>query len=198
MSFYYPAQATFDHGAKAFLTPRRAGPPAWEVAKQDAGHVVVRDPVEPFLRVNLGREVGGEEPVAVEPARGHQREDAEGGIAEAEPFREILGEDADAEIDQLNVVLVDAAQLLLPGRIAGQLLEAGVWLHVEHAAKGVVARHAQLAGAQDVGCGEVLDHPVFSFVELQVLREVVEHDGARVGDARTSRTGRPLRSAQSG
>src|SRR5205807_9744685 len=58
-----------------------------KVAEQHGSHRVVLDPVDAFLRVHLGPVVTREEAVALEAPRGHQDEDAERGVAEAEPLR---------------------------------------------------------------------------------------------------------------
>src|SRR6516162_10280321 len=54
------------------------------VTKQDVGHRRLLDPVHSELRVDLRREVLGEITVAVQPARRHDDEDPEGGVAESE------------------------------------------------------------------------------------------------------------------
>ena len=76
-----PAPAA--HGTKAFSTPRSAGAQlAASAAAAPSAMVLSSIQLQPLRRVDRGREVAGEEPVAVEPARGHQDEDAEGGVAE--------------------------------------------------------------------------------------------------------------------
>src|ERR1700674_1771507 len=95
----------------------QGGPQVGEVAQQDGCETVVGDPGHSCRRVNLRREVGGEEPVAVEPARGHQDEDPEGGITEAKARWGRLGIEADHQVDLVNVALIDPPDLLRPGRI---------------------------------------------------------------------------------
>ena len=55
------------------------------MAQDHAGHAVVGDPVHAERRIDLGPEIDGEEAVALQPARRHQDEDAEGRVGEAEP-----------------------------------------------------------------------------------------------------------------
>src|SRR5262245_14699111 len=45
------------------------------------------DPLDAVLGIDLGAIVPGEEPVALQAPRRHQDEEAEGGLAEAEPWR---------------------------------------------------------------------------------------------------------------
>src|SRR5919202_1956793 len=60
------------------------------VAYEYARHRVVVDPVHAGLRVDLRGVVRGEEAIALQPAGGHQDEDAEGRIAKTKACWQIL------------------------------------------------------------------------------------------------------------
>src|SRR5262249_2728586 len=80
------------------------------VAQEDAGHAVVGNPVDAQRRVDLGPEINGQEPIALEAPRSHQQEYAKGGITEAETHRHGLGKQADHGVDHVELA-VDVAQL---------------------------------------------------------------------------------------
>jgi hypothetical protein len=150
-----------------------------EVPEQHGSHRVFLDPVDPGLRVDLGAVVAREEPIALQAPRGHEDEDAEGGVAEAEAPRFRLGVHPDHVVDPLDVA-VDLLELLGPLRVVGQLAERLHRLEMEQAAELVVARHASLARSQDVGRGQVDLIAVRPLEVLQEPREVVQRDCARV------------------
>ena len=129
------------------------------VPGQHRRHVVVVDPAHPLGGVDGGREVGGEEPVALQPPRRHQDEDPERGVAEPEPGRRRLGVQAHREVDVLDRV-VDRRQLRGRRRVLGQVVERPGRGQAQQPAELVVAGHAALAGAQDVHGGEVDLHAV--------------------------------------
>ena len=93
------------------------------MSDEDVGHCVVLDPVEPGLRVDLAGEVPRQEAVGIESARGHQDEDPERRITEAEALGQRFAEVADEEIDLLDVA-VDRRELgRQRGVTAGQVEE---------------------------------------------------------------------------
>ena len=78
----------------------------------------------PTWAVDLGGVVVAEEAVALQPARGHQDEDAEGRVAEAEA----LGRLGSANMPtirstRIDVALVDASRSARPLRVVGDLFE---------------------------------------------------------------------------
>src|SRR3954454_3357213 len=76
-----------------------------EVPQEDASHVVVGHPLEPGPGVVLLGVAVRDEPVALEPSAGHQDEDPEGGVAEAESLRRRLGVHAHLQVDLLDVAV---------------------------------------------------------------------------------------------
>src|SRR5262245_27031979 len=79
----------------------------WAMAREHGAELVVAHPGEAGWRVDLGREVLGVEPVALEAPRRHQDEDAEGRVREAEARRRAvlaaaLDERADQEVDLVD------------------------------------------------------------------------------------------------
>ena len=71
------------------------------------------------------------------------------------PGRQRLGVHADLQVHLVDVVVVDAADLLGPLLVVGQLVERAHARHPHLLAEVVVARHAALAVAQDVERGQV-------------------------------------------
>ena len=161
------------------------------MAEEDGGHGVVADPVHAGLAIDLRGVVGGKEAVAVEAARGHEDEDAEGGIGEAEALGRGFGEEADDEVDRVDVVGVDAADLLAPLGVFGELFKGADGLEVEELAKFGVAGDPELAAAHDVVRGEVDVDAVRADEVLEGVGVVVELDGAGVHEAeRVEKVGR--------
>jgi hypothetical protein len=136
------------------------------VAQEDVLHLRAVDPLDPGLGVDLGPELGGEEAVALQPPRRHQDEHPERRVGEPEPGRERLRVHADLEVHLVDVVVVDAADLLGPLLVRGELVERAHARHPHLLAEVVVARHAALAVAQDVERGEVHDLAVDPHVPL--------------------------------
>src|SRR5215831_8267801 len=124
------------------------------MAKHDVGHRRLLHPVHPELRVDLRREVLGEIAVAVKPARRHDDEDPEGGVAESEARRPLLGQHADDRVDRIDVA-VQLAERRQLSRVVGHVLEALGGLQVQEPPELVVARHAEFTGTQDVGGRQV-------------------------------------------
>src|SRR4029450_6060722 len=75
-----------------------------EVPQQHGHQAVVVHPVDAGRRVDVGGEVLGDEAVALQPPRRHQDEDPEGGVAEAEAGRRGLAEQADHQVETIDVV----------------------------------------------------------------------------------------------
>src|SRR5215213_240884 len=88
----------------------------WEMPKQDGRHVVVVDPVKTDLRVDLRSVILCEEPVAVQPSRRHEDEDAKGCIAKPEPLRSWFSIQTNHKVDQVDIVFVDAPEIICPAR----------------------------------------------------------------------------------
>src|SRR5262245_66154246 len=126
-------------------------PQLWCVPLQHGAHAVILHPCEARRRIDLRREVGGVEAVALEAARRHQDEDAERGVGESETRRRRLAMQADQEIDLLDRC-VHSRELALPGGIRGELGEALRHPHAEIAAERAIARYATLAITQDSAC----------------------------------------------
>src|SRR5215510_14996798 len=170
------------------LVPRREGVvDAFErhrqlrhVPLQHGLHGIVVDPVHAELGVDLGAKVVGEEPVALEAPRGHQDEDAEDGIAEPESVGEVLRQGSDQEIDAVDVVLVDLAQLGRDLRLAGDLLERLDALLAHELAEAVVARYAALTIAHDVDRRHIHERLVELLELAQEVRIVADREGAGV------------------
>src|ERR1044072_9493309 len=76
---------------------------AREMSQQDVDHRCVLDSIEAGVGVDLGAIVLREEAIALEPARGHQVEDAERRFTEAKAFRQRLGHQSDHEVDLLEI-----------------------------------------------------------------------------------------------
>ena len=151
------------------------------MAQDQAGHAIVGDPVDAERRIDLGPEIHGQEAVALQPPRGHQDEDAEGRIAEAEAGRRRLGHQPDDRIDLVDIAidLLEQAHVLGARR---QLFPARDARPVQPGAEVIVARHAAPARAHDIDHGEVDDLVVALELE-QRAREVVERDRAGMRDA---------------
>ncbi len=115
------------------------------MAGEDVDHGVGVDPVHADLGIDLGGVVVGEEAVAVEAARGHEDEDAEGGVGEAEALGRGLGEESDDEVDGVDVTGVDAANLFAPFGVVGEIFKGADRLEVEELAELGVAGDAELA-----------------------------------------------------
>ena len=90
---------------------------------QHARHRIVFNPVEAGLGVCLRVVVGREEAVTLKSTRGHQDEDAESGVAEAEARRRLFGVHPDHRIHAVDVVVVDAPNLFGPCFVRRQFLE---------------------------------------------------------------------------
>src|SRR5439155_23136647 len=103
-----------------------------------------------FGRVDLRREVAGEEAVTVQTAGRHQDEDAECGVTEAESLRRGLGVQTYGRVDGIDISAVDLTNLLHPLGIVGQVLETPDGRLVEKLPEPVVTGHAALTVAQDV------------------------------------------------
>jgi hypothetical protein len=73
------------------------------VAEQDVAEQTLLDPLDAFGDVDLGRVVVGEEAVGLQPARGHQDEDPERRVAEAEAGEELLPEHPHLRVDLVDV-----------------------------------------------------------------------------------------------
>ena len=99
---------------KALGRPPTYGRELGAVPGQDVDHRVLLHPLQPLAGVDLRRVVAGEEPVAVEPARRHQDEDPEGGVAEGEPRRQVLGVQPGDQVDLVDVAAVDVLELARP------------------------------------------------------------------------------------
>ena len=84
------------------------------------------------------------------------------------------------QVDLLEIVAVDASNLLAPHRVVGQLVERLHRILVQEPAELVVAGHAALPIAEDVHGGQVEMLAVVARQVLQMLRVVVQRDGARV------------------
>ena len=78
----------------------------WTVPNDNVGEAVVLHPLNSERTVNLWPEIDREEPVAVQPTRGHQDEDSEGGVTEPKALRQRLGEEADCGVNQFQVALI--------------------------------------------------------------------------------------------
>ena len=135
------------------------------MSEENARHVVRVDPVEPELGIDPRRVVGGEEPVALQPPGGHQDEDPERGVAEAEARGRRLGEHPDHGIQPFRVVAVHFAKLPRPSWIRRQLLVRGDRRHAEEPAELIVAGHTPFAVAQDVH-GRQVDVPAVRRLEV--------------------------------
>src|SRR5205814_3949388 len=96
------------------------------------------------------------------------------------PARRLLCEAADRQIDGVEVVVVDAPQLVDPLWLLAELLERVDRPQVEELAEAPVARHTALTDAQDVGRSEIDDLTVGPVKLLQNLRVVVQRQRARV------------------
>src|SRR5688500_7197367 len=151
--------------------------------QQNGLHGVVRDPVEADLRVDLRGVIRGEEPIAVEASRCHEYEDAEGRIAEPEPLWPGLCEQTNYQVYPVDVVLVDAPELLYPHGIIRQLLEGFDRREAEHLAELVVSGHAEFSGTQDIRGPQIHEVAVGPLETLEEAREVVQGDRAGMGDA---------------
>ena len=166
-------------GANGFATPSERGLELGEVAQQQRAHRVVLDPVDAFLRVDLGPVVAGEEAVASSRRDAIRMKMRKAVSLKPKPFGFCSAYMPDHRVDLLGVA-VDAPQVLrVLGRV-GHLLEGVVRLQVQEPAELVVARHAALADAQDVDRGEVDERAVGLVEVLQEAREVVQRDRARV------------------
>src|SRR5687768_7722151 len=93
-----------------------------EVAQQNRGHAVLNNPSVAGRAVHLLVEIVGEKPVAVEPPRCHQNEDAKRGVTEAEAFWLLFGEHADDGVDVFDVA-VQLAKGVLHRCVVGQVGE---------------------------------------------------------------------------
>ena len=87
------------------------------------------------------------------------------------------------QVDLLEIVAVDLAQLLPPRRVVGELVERLDRVLVQQPPELVVARHAALAVAQDVDRRQIEMLPVVTRQVLQMARVVVQRDGARMAGA---------------
>ena len=151
------------------------------VPLDDALHAVVGHPVHAERRVDLGPEVDVEEAIALQPPRGHQDENAEGGVAEAKAFRRRFAEQSDHRVDQIDV-LVDILQQADVLGIGGEILPPAYARLVQGGAEIVVARHPPTASPHQVGDRHIDDLAVA--LELrQRIGEIVQGDGARIGHA---------------
>ena len=144
---------------------------------QHRRHVVVVDPAHPLGGVGGGREVGGEEPVALQAPRRHEDEDPERGVAEPEPGWRRLGVQAHREVDVLDRV-VHRGQLRRGRRILGEVVEGPGRRQRQQPAELVVAGDAALPGAQDVHGREVNLHAVLAAEPLHEPGMVVQGHGA--------------------
>ena len=93
------------------------------VAQQDVLHLGLGHPVDSGLGVDLGPEFAGEEAIALEPPGGHQDEDPERRVREPEPGRQRLRVHPHLQVHPVDVVVVDAADLLGPLPVARELVE---------------------------------------------------------------------------
>src|SRR4051812_9406841 len=91
--------------------------------EQDRRHIVVLDPVQADLRVDLRSVMCSEESVAVEASGRHEYKDPEGRVGKAKALWLWLREQTDGEVDLVNVVVINVSHLLHPDRVVGQLLE---------------------------------------------------------------------------
>jgi hypothetical protein len=153
------------------------------VAQDHVLHLGLRHPVDAGLGVDLRPEVGREEAVRLQPPRGHQDEHPERRVGEPEARRQRLGVHADLEVHLVDVVVVDAADLLGPLLVVRELVERAHPRHPHLLAEVVVARDAALAVAQDVERCQVHQLAVDPPVALERARVVVQRDLARVVDA---------------
>ena len=104
------------------------------------------------------REVGREEAVAVQPPRRHQDEDPERRVAEREALRAAARRTCPGiRSTAVDVAVVDLARICAgPLRVVGRARRrSAARRQVQEPAELVVARHAELAAAQDVGRGQV-------------------------------------------
>ena len=163
-----------------------------DVASHDGGHRGVLDPPHPLGAVDLGPEVVGEERVRLQPPRGHEHEDPEGRLAEAEARQEGLGVQAHHQVHALHVAVEPGDPRGLRGvvaALAGERAEALRGRQPQHPAELVVARHPPLAVAQEVDGGDVHAPlraegvPGLAHQAAQRVREVVQAQRARVLDA---------------
>src|SRR5947208_3119644 len=158
-----------------------------EMAQQDGGHVVLHYPIEAGLRVDFGIVIGREEAITIQAARRHEDEDTKGGVTETKSLWETptfeLGVHADDEVNRVDIVIVNAAQLLYPGRIAGQFLEALEREKMHEFAKLVIAGNAAFAVAQDFGGRQVDNAAIGLDTTLEVPRVIVQGESAGVGGA---------------
>src|SRR5437016_2243504 len=115
------------------------------MARQDAGHAVIRDPLDSFGSVGVRTPIARKEPIALEPPRGHQDEYAKSGFAESETVRQRLGEESDHEVHFGEIAIVEALQLRGHNSITGQLLKALHRIFAQQFPKPVVTRDTAFA-----------------------------------------------------
>src|SRR5271169_4919711 len=151
------------------------------MAQYDVNHGRPLQPSHAGRRVDLRRKVGGEEAVTVQPAGRHEDEDAEGGVAETETSRLFLGQHSDYRIDGVDVA-VESAKRGEFVRVIGEFLETVGRPQVKEPAELVIAWHAQLPGAQNVG-GRQVHQPViiWPLELLQETRVIVQDEGTGMG-----------------
>lgn len=88
-------------------------------------------------------------------AFGHEDEVLRHRFPEGETWGGRLGVKPDHQIDERDIVGIEGADLVDPDRARGQIIEVTCRLHVEQAAKLVIARNAALAAAHGIGRGEI-------------------------------------------
>ena len=108
-----PSGFRFWPGSEGILHAVEHGLQGGEMAQQDGGHVVLHYPIEAGLRVDFGIVIGREEAITIQAARGHEDEDAEGGIAETKPLWQtpalVLSVHADQQVNLVDIIVVHAA-----------------------------------------------------------------------------------------
>ncbi len=157
------------------------------MAQQDGGHVVLHHPIEADLRVDLGIVICCEEAIAIQAARGHENEDTKGCIAKTKSLWKTsaleLGVHTDHQVNLVDIVVVNAAQLLYPGGIAGQFLEALERTEMHQFAKRIIPGNPPFAVPQDLSGCQIDDAAIRLYTALEITRIIMQGDGAGVGGA---------------
>src|SRR6266849_2136141 len=149
------------------------------VALQHVDHRRVLDPLHADRRVHLRRVILAEVAIAFQPPRSHQDEDAEGGVAEAEPGWFGLGEHADHQVQTGDAAFVNITHLARPARVVRHFVEARDRPQMHQAAEQRIAWHAKLTHTHDVDGAQVDDLAIRSGEVLQEPGIVVQLQGPR-------------------